>query len=56
MSVKMGRVLGMVCKWGGFWIWCENGGCLGNSGNGGDNGNGKNTGNIDMTQITATTQ
>ena len=21
----MGRVLGMVCKWGGFWVWCENG-------------------------------
>ena len=56
MSVKMGRVLGMVCKWGGFWVWCVNGECLGNSGNGGDNRNGKNTGNNDMTQITATTQ
>lgn len=35
---------------------CENGEGLGNSRNGGDNGNGKNTGNMDMTQITATTQ
>ena len=55
-GVQMGRVLGMVCKWGGFWVWCVNGEGLGNSRNGGDNGNGKNTGNIDMTQITATTQ